>query len=151
MKCEKVVITVLCMLWRNDEILLQNRIAEKWPGVTFPGGHVEPSESFVEAVKREMKEETGLSIENPRLCGVKQHQLNNNTRYIALLFKTSEYRGELESSPEGEMIWVKRSEIDKYPLVPDFKELLKLIDEEAYQELMYRSSSGKKHHKTELY
>lgn len=30
----------------------------------FPGGHVEPSESLLQSVIREMKEETGLDIKN---------------------------------------------------------------------------------------
>ncbi|MGI6104983.1 MAG: 8-oxo-dGTP diphosphatase [Raoultibacter sp.] len=151
MSSEKAIITVLCMIWRNDEMLLQNRIAENWPGVTFPGGHVEPLESFVEAVKREMKEETGLTIANPRLCGVKQYQSDNDERYVVLLFKTNEFSGEVVSSREGEMMWVKRDEIDAYPIAPDFKELLKVVDSNEYQELIYRPEVADIHQRIELY
>lgn len=138
MTSEKAIITVLCMIYRDDEILLQNRVAENWPGVTFPGGHVEQGESFVEAVKREMWEETGLSIEHPVICGVKQYQSENDERYVVLLFKTDCFSGELVSSREGEMTWVKRNEINQYPIVPDFVELLAVFDSEEYQELIYR-------------
>ena len=124
MASEQAIVTVLCMVYKDDEILLQDRVAENWPGVTFPGGHVERGESFVEAVKREIWEETGLTIEHPRLCGVKQFQSEEDERYIALLFKTSEFSGELSSSAEGKMRWIKRGDIDSYPLVPDFLSLI---------------------------
>lgn len=134
---EDAIITVLCLIYRDDEILLQNRVAENWPGVTFPGGHVEPGESFVEAIKREMHEETGLTIEKPQLCGVKQYQSQFDERYVVLLFKTDCFTGELVSSSEGKMTWVKRSEIDTYPIVPDFKELLRVFDDPSIQELIF--------------
>lgn len=63
--------TVLCLIEDGDKILLQNRAKKDWQGYVLPGGHVEPGESFVDAVIREMKEETGLTILEPRLVGVK--------------------------------------------------------------------------------
>lgn len=60
-------ITVLCLISDGDKVLLQNRVKEDWKGYTLPGGHVEMGESFVDAVIREMKEETGLDIKNPEL------------------------------------------------------------------------------------
>ena len=48
-KTKKAIITVLCMIYSDDKILLQNRIKKDWKGVTFPGGHVEKNESFVNA------------------------------------------------------------------------------------------------------
>ena len=141
MASEKAIVTVLCMVSRDDEILLQDRIAENLPGVTFPGGHVEHGESFVEAVKREIFEETGLSIENPRLCGVKQMQSADDERYIVLLFKTDTFSGELRSSSEGAVMWVARSGLDQYALVRDFHELLSVFDSDSLQEFMYRAAS----------
>lgn len=61
-RTENVELTVLCLIQDGDWILLQNRVKRDWQGYTLPGGHVEPGESFVDAVKREMKEETGLDI-----------------------------------------------------------------------------------------
>lgn len=72
----------------------------------------EQSESIIDAVIREMKEETGLDIQNPRLCGIKQFPIENG-RYIVFLFHTDEFFGEVTSSEEGEMVWVKRSELSK--------------------------------------
>ena len=76
-KTENTELTVLCLLEENDRILLQNRVKKDWQGYTLPGGHVEAGESFVDAVIREMKEETGLTILDPRLVGVKQFPIEN--------------------------------------------------------------------------
>lgn len=72
MRTEQVELTVLCLIHQDDRYLLQDRVKENWKGCTLPGGHIEPGESIVDAVIREMKEETGLTIQSPRLCGVKQ-------------------------------------------------------------------------------
>ena len=61
-RTENVELRVLCLIENGDKILLQNRIKKDWQGYALPGGHVEPGESFVDAVIREMKEETSLTI-----------------------------------------------------------------------------------------
>ena len=68
---ETVEFTNLCMVRDGDRVLVIDRKKKDWPGITFPGGHVEAGESFTEAVIREVKEETGLRIASPRICGMK--------------------------------------------------------------------------------
>lgn len=73
---EHCELTNLCMLTDDEgRILVQDRTDPSWPGICFPGGHVEPGESFVESVIREVREETGLTILDPILCGIKQFPL----------------------------------------------------------------------------
>ena len=51
---------------QNKKILLINR--ETYPlGFACPGGHIEKDETPAQAVKREVKEETGLDIKNAKL------------------------------------------------------------------------------------
>lgn len=136
MKVENVELTVLCLLYKDNQILLQNRTKKDWKGYTLPGGHVELGESFVDAVIREMKEETNLDVIHPQLCGVKQFPIVNG-RYVVFLFKSNEFSGELKSSDEGEMIWVNRNELSNLSLVSDFKELLDVIENDRYSEFQY--------------
>lgn len=136
-KSEKAIITVLCMVYDDNKILLQDRVKKDWRGLTFPGGHVEKEESFVKAVVREIYEETGLTIKEPKLCGIKQFQTDEDERYIVLLFKTNKFKGTLISSDEGEMKWVDRNSLNDYTLVKDFMDLLKVFDSEHYSEFMY--------------
>ncbi|MGL4798819.1 MAG: 8-oxo-dGTP diphosphatase [Cellulosilyticaceae bacterium] len=135
-RTEDVELAVLCMIYDEDKILLQNRIKKDWKGYTLPGGHVESGESFVDATIREMKEETGLDIINPALCGIKQFPIENG-RYIVFLFKTNQFSGTLVSSDEGEMEWVERKDINKLSVVNDFGDLLKVIDDDKLTEFQY--------------
>ena len=135
-KTENVELTVLCLIQDGDKILLQNRVKKDWKGYTFPGGHVEPGESFVDAVKREMKEETGLDIINPKLAGIKQFPIEDG-RYIVLLFKAEQFSGELVSSEEGQMEWVDRSNLSEIETVNDLEQLLEVIDNPKLTEFQY--------------
>ena len=42
---------------------------------------------------REVKEETGLDVKYPKICGIKWWEVSKNKRYVVLLFKTNEYCG----------------------------------------------------------
>src|SRR5690625_5075335 len=112
----------------NGNILVQDRKSKDRPGITFPGGHVEKLESFVESVTREVLEENGLTIKFPKLCGIKQFQDKNGARYIVLLYKTKNYTGDLQSSDEGEVYWIKRDDLLKYPLANDFERMVEVIE-----------------------
>ena len=136
MRTEQVELTVLCLIHNDDSYLLQDRIKKDWKGFTLPGGHIEPGESIVDAVVREMKEETGLMIKSPRLCGVKQFPIEGG-RYIVFLFETDQFDGELASSDEGKMHWVKISELSNVNLVSDFEELIEVMISESLTEFQY--------------
>lgn len=137
MKTEVCELTNLCLLRDGTRILLQNRLARDWRGWTLPGGHMEPGESAVDACVREMEEETGLRVLDPRLCGVKQFPGGNGIRYLVFLFVADRYEGTLRSSPEGEMRWIERSELSSLPAVKDLALLLDVMDDPARSEFQY--------------
>lgn len=141
-RTENVEVTTLCLIYDEDRILLQNRVKKDWQGYTLPGGHVEEGESIVAATIREMKEETGLIVKHPQLCGIKQFPIEGG-RYLVFLFRTKEFEGELVSSEEGEMKWIRRDELDKFPIVNDLKELLLVMEREDLSEFQYVAEDGK--------
>ncbi len=66
-KYEKAELTNMCMIYDGaGRVVVQDKVGKNWGGITFPGGHVEKDESFVDSVIREVKEETGLDIQSPQ-------------------------------------------------------------------------------------
>lgn len=120
----------------TGKILVQERV-KYWKGVTFPGGHVEPCESFVDSAIREIKEETGLDIFNLRSCGV-IHWCHKDTddRYIVFCYRTSDFTGELlEATDEGRVFWATPEEVRKMKQAENFDKYMPIFfndDNEAF-------------------
>ena len=136
-KAEKVILTNMCMVYDGNKVLVQNRLDKNWKGLAFPGGHVEKHESFTDAVIREVKEETGLNISAPELCGIKQWPDSESVRYIVLFYKTDKFEGELKSSDEGEVFWMDLDDFKKTELAPDMIDMLEVFLNDDKSEFYY--------------
>lgn len=136
---EVCVLTNMVMVYDDSgRVLVQRRNDPGWPGCVFPGGHVEPGESFVDAAVREVREETGLTVENLQLCGVKQWtQKGGEYRYIVFLYKTNCFSGEVTSSDEGEAFWWPREELAQLELASGFEEMLPVFENDGVSEFFY--------------
>ena len=123
-RTERVELTVLCLVEDGNKILLQNRVKKDWQGYTLPGGHVERDESFVDAVIREMKEETGLDVFNIEPRGfIEWNEFGDDVRHLAMLYRTKHYKGTPKSSSEGQIFFIKEEDIKKHPLSNDFMKI----------------------------
>ena len=142
-KSEQAIFTNMCMVYDDaGNILVQDRKKPDWPGLCFPGGHVEPGESFVESVIREVWEETGLTIENPILCGTKQFQTEKNERYVVFFYKTNRFSGKLRSSDEGEVFWIPRNTLTNHRLSIDFEDMVHIMESDSLSEFYYYKEDG---------
>ena len=142
-RSEKTVLPNMCMIYDDDgNVLVQDRRDSDWGGITFPGGHVEKGESFTDAVIREVYEETGLTIETPQICGIKQWPEDDGSRYIVLFYKTSHFAGELKSSEEGEVYWTKLSRLKELPLARGMELMLRVFLEDEVSEYYIYEEDG---------
>ena len=139
---EMVELTNMCMICDGKgNVLVQNKVNHPtWHGWNFPGGHVEKGEYITPSVIREIYEETGLTIENPRLCGIKEfHKSKDRKRYIVFLYIANKFSGEIKSSNEGEIFWYPLSELlNSDELIAGFREMLPVFTNESICEVFYK-------------
>ena len=137
------ILTNLCLIedTSTNKVVLQYRSPErykKWSGYAFPGGHIEEGESLAESVIREVYEETGLTIADPKLVAVKDWSLDDGGRYIVFCYKATEFTGQLRSSEEGEVSWVEKDQLDQLDLSYDMLPLLEVMEDPDLSEFYYR-------------
>lgn len=141
---EKAIFTNMCMICDgHGNVLVEERVKADWSGIAFPGGHVEPGEAFTDSVVREVREETGLTVHDARLCGVKQFRADGGERYVVFLYKAERYSGELRSSAEGRVFWIRREELGRYSLAADFEDLVRVFEEAELSEFYCYEENGR--------
>lgn len=143
-RMEEVELTNMCMVCDGKgNVLVQNKKGDRmWHGWNFPGGHVEQGEFVTPSVVREIREETGLTIENPKLCGIKEfHKEQDGKRFIVFLYVASRFSGELRSSDEGDVFWYPLSELKRSKELADgFSEMLPVFTSEEISEVFYTNN-----------
>ncbi|HEM5300594.1 TPA: 8-oxo-dGTP diphosphatase [Streptococcus suis] len=140
---EQVILTNMCMITDNQRVLVQERKSAKWPGVSFPGGHIEPNESIISSVIREIKEETGLTVSNLELCGIQNWtDPTDQYRYLVFCYKTNQFSGVLQSSDEGEVFWIDRADLKNAQLADGFEAMLEIFEQSQLTENFYWFEDG---------
>ena len=133
----KLEITNMVMVQDQStgKVVVQERV-KSWRGIAFPGGHAEPNESIYDSAVREIKEETGLIIQNLKACGF-MYWFNNQTedKYFTYFYKTTEYSGKLlDATDEGKVFWAELADLAHMKLAPNFREYLPMFLEDKYCE-----------------
>ena len=92
---------------------------------------------------REVLEETGLKISNPRLCGIKDWTNDDGSRYMVLLYKTDRFEGELKSSDEGEVFWTDIETMTSLKLTDGMDKMLEVFQNDNISEDWFYKENGK--------
>ena len=137
----------MCMITNSrGQVLVQDRLpkpSNPWSGLTFPGGHVEPGETVVASVIREVREETGLTVTNLKNSGyIQWYNSEKQSNYFVFLFKTSSFTGELKASQEGKVSWMTLSEMLAGHLAPNMKKYLTVFQNESIPQAFGISGNG---------
>ncbi|MEL7644780.1 MAG: NUDIX domain-containing protein [Anaerolineaceae bacterium] len=92
-----------------------------WNGI---GGHVEAGESVLDAARRELWEESGLTAENWTFCGQVSVDTREKTGIAFFVFRAELLTGQLLESAEGSLRWFNLDELGNFPVVEDLPVLL---------------------------
>ena len=126
--------TTLCYIENNDCYLMlhitkkkKDVNKDKWIGV---GGHAEGNETPQECLLREVKEETGLLLTSYKFRGLITFISDEYEAEMMCLFTADGYTGELITCDEGELEWVKKSDVPQLPTWEGDAQFLKLLLED---------------------
>lgn len=105
------------VVWRENRLLVCERPPHKRHGGLweFPGGKVEPSESNLEAVRRELAEELGVSVVR---VGKIQFSIQDPGSDFLIEFVTTEIEGDPKCLEHAAISWVKVEELQSLALAP---------------------------------
>ncbi len=108
---------------------------KSWPGLTFPGGHLEPGESMTECARREFLEETGLELKEIKLKGI-VHWFNevNGERFLVFCYKGKAEGMPRKDSDEGDVFFRKMDDVKEEELCSGFSDQLPVFLNEYVHE-----------------
>ncbi len=131
-----MLLATLCYIQRDGKTLmvLRNKKpndihAGKWNGL---GGKFEAGESPEDCVSREVEEESGLLIQDPKLHGLVMFPAFKGQDWCVFVFTAAEFDGELIDSPEGQLEWIEDSKLLALNLWPSDLIFLPWLEQEKF-------------------
>ncbi len=98
-----------------------------WNGL---GGKFETGESPEDCIIREVLEESGLTIQHPKLCGfITFPGFKDDVDWYVFVYTATQFSGTLMDSPEGKLEWIEDSKITSLPLWEGDPIFLKWIEQ----------------------
>lgn len=141
-------LATLCYVKQNHATLMIHRNKKqedihlgKWNGL---GGKLDPGETPEACVIREVREESGLTIHNPRLHGFLTFPaFAHDEDWYAFVYSATEFSGELIDSPEGELAWIPDDRLFELPLWEGDRIFLNWLEQERFFSGQFIYQQGK--------
>jgi len=125
--------TTLCYIEKDGCYLLLHRVKkendlnrDKWIGI---GGKFEENESPEDCLRREVLEETGLTLTDWRYCGIVTFLSDRWEGEYMHLFHATGFFGDLRDCDEGTLEWVPKERFAQLPQWEGDKIFLRLMEE----------------------
>ena len=113
---DDITITTMCAVINNSNDWLFIDRVKSWKGLALPGGHLNGRETTGECARREIFEETGLTLNELVFKGI-VHFYNSisRKRYLIFNYTSTSFSGELKnSSDEGALLWINKKDFYRY-------------------------------------
>ncbi len=125
---------VAALIERDGLFLVCQRHADdshslKWE---FPGGKVEPGESYAEALKRELEEELSIQAVVGDEVARHQHQYRGRRPFLLVFLRVKSFTGEPRNNVFAEIRWAKREELPGYDFLEGDREFVRSLAAGAY-------------------
>lgn len=146
----KTIRAVLCYIESDSRYLLLHKASGRFGGGFWnaPGGKIEQAESAEQAVVREVREETGLSVSELKYAGFLEFYFGSGKKtpdWVASVYTTSSFTGNLIESEEGKLRWFSKQSIPYEEMWEDDKHWLPiLISGKRFKGSFEFSQDGKK-------
>ncbi|MGV8027382.1 MAG: NUDIX domain-containing protein [Anaerolineaceae bacterium] len=127
-----VIPRVLAFIEKNDKVLMIERSKKNafaYKKLNGIGGHIEKGEEPLTAVRREVKEESGLEITKFDLNVILFIDIETEKGVCVFVFSALYSGGSLQISDEGNLIWVKKNDLSNLNVVKDIPLIMELIEE----------------------
>ncbi|MFH0734927.1 MAG: 8-oxo-dGTP diphosphatase [bacterium] len=141
-------LATLCYVIKDNKTLMIHRIKKqndfhegKWNGL---GGKLELKETPEECVIREIEEESGLLLTNPKMHGFITFPLfDGKDDWYVFLFTAKEFTGELIDSPEGRLEWIDNNKLFELNLWDGDKIFIEWLFQDKFFSAKFNYIDGK--------
>ena len=110
-----------CLLKKKNKILITSRPKGKFLSgfYEFPGGKLKKDESFIDCIKREIKEEINLQIYDSDITNLDliTHKYKR-TIIIMMVFMVNKWRGKIRCNENQKIAWISPYEIRNFTFLP---------------------------------